>query len=54
MGPNVRPSMDMDMETSSPKELDAQAMGSKRMVNLFLSSRRGRIGGSEESAAVFL
>jgi hypothetical protein len=56
MGPGVRPSMDaaMEMDTSSPKKLDAQVMGSKRMVDLFLSSRRRRIGGSEESGAVFL
>jgi hypothetical protein len=32
-----------------------QAMGSKQMVDLFLSSRRKRIaGGSEESGGVFL
>jgi hypothetical protein len=39
----------------STAELEAQALGSKRMVDLFLSSRRRRIaGGSEESGAVFL
>jgi hypothetical protein len=38
-------------------ELDAQQLGSKRMVDLFLSSRRRRIAGgsgSEESGAIFL
>jgi hypothetical protein len=40
---------------TSYSELDVQAMGSKQMVDLFLSSRRKRIaGGSEESAGVFL
>jgi hypothetical protein len=39
----------------SASDLEAQALGSKRMVELFLSSRRRRIaGGSEESGAVFL
>jgi len=39
----------------SAADLEAQAVGSKRMVELFLSSRRRRIaGGSEESGAVFL
>ena len=39
----------------SVTESDAQAMGSKQMVDLFLSSRRRRIaGGSEDSGAVFL
>jgi hypothetical protein len=32
-------------------QLDAQAMGSKRMVDLFLSSRRRRVAGSDESHA---
>ena len=42
-------------ERQSLKELDAQALGSKRMVDLFLSSRRRRIaGGSEESGGMFL
>ena len=37
---------------SGMQELDAQQMGSKRMVDLFLSSRRRRIaGGSEEDGA---
>jgi hypothetical protein len=36
-------------------EVDAQQMGSRRMVDLFLSSRRRRIaGGSEESNNMFL
>jgi hypothetical protein len=40
---------------TSYSELDVQAMGSKQMVDLFLSSRRKRIvGGSEESGGVFL
>jgi hypothetical protein len=40
---------------TSLSELDVQAMGSKQMVDLFLSSRRKRIaGGSEESGVVFL
>jgi hypothetical protein len=39
----------------SASDLEAQALGSKKMVELFLSSRRKRIaGGSEESGAVFL
>jgi hypothetical protein len=39
----------------SASDLEAQALGSKRMVEMFLSSRRRRIaGGSEESGAVFL
>jgi hypothetical protein len=39
----------------SASDLEAQALGSKKMVELFLSSRRRRIaGGSEESGAVFL
>jgi hypothetical protein len=40
---------------ASTAEAEAQALGSKRMVELFLSSRRRRIaGGSEESEGVFL
>jgi len=36
-------------------EMDAQALGSKRMVELFLSSRRRRIASvSEDGAGVFL
>jgi len=39
----------------SASDMEAQALGSKQMVELFLSSRRRRIaGGSEESGAVFL
>ncbi|KAE9365399.1 hypothetical protein N431DRAFT_430902 [Stipitochalara longipes BDJ] len=39
----------------SASDLEAQALGSKKMVELFLSSRRRRIaGGSEESGAAFL
>ena len=39
----------------STSDLEAQALGSKKMVELFLSSRRRRIaGGSEDSGAVFL
>lgn len=38
------------------REIDGQVMGSKRMVDLFLSSRRRRVAGSDEdgSAAAFL
>jgi hypothetical protein len=34
-----------------PGEADTQATGSKRMVDLFLSSRRKRVAGSDESTA---
>jgi hypothetical protein len=54
MGPSLgkRP---LAGERQSMAELDAQAMGSKRMVDLFLSSRRRRIAGvSEESGGMFL
>jgi hypothetical protein len=36
------------------QELDAQQMGSKRMVDLFLSSRRRRIAGGSEESGVFI
>ncbi|TVY92423.1 hypothetical protein LAWI1_G003824 [Lachnellula willkommii] len=42
----------MGPDTGEMSEQDAQAMGSKRMVELFLNSRRKRIaGGSEENGA---
>lgn len=45
MGPNI----------SVMDALDTQQLGSKRMVDLFLSSRRRRIaGGSEESSGIFI
>ena len=38
------------------QELDTQQMGSKRMIDLFLSSRRRRItgGSEEEGSGVFI
>jgi hypothetical protein len=35
----------------SDHHLDHQALGSKRMVDMFLSSRRRRVAGSDESNA---
>ena len=40
--------------SASSIQLDAQQLGSKRMVDLFLSSRRRRVAGSEDSGAIFL
>jgi hypothetical protein len=39
---------------TSYSELDVQAMGSKQMVDLFLSSRRKRIAGGSEESGIFL
>ena len=42
------------MMSGGAQELDAQQMGSKRMVDLFLSSRRRRITGGSEESGVFI
>ena len=39
------------MGPTGVQQLDAQALGSKRMVDLFLSSRRRRVAGSDEGNA---
>lgn len=38
-------------EKEREEEVKAQVMGSKRMMDMFLSSRRRRVAGSEDSAA---
>jgi hypothetical protein len=48
-GRGGRGERDVDME-----ELNAEAMGSKRMVDAFLSSRRRRVAGSEEESGAFI
>lgn len=48
-GRGGRGERDVDME-----ELNAEAMGSKRMVDAFLTSRRRRVAGSEEESGAFI
>ncbi|EPE36921.1 hypothetical protein GLAREA_09084 [Glarea lozoyensis ATCC 20868] len=49
LGPDMCIGMGLSMGELS--ESDAQAVGSRKMVELFLSSRRRRIGGSEEDGS---